>query len=109
MHRAGPVKVLAPAPAHGLAQRYATALLLDEPNARVVAFRLDPFQVVPEHHSPSTVIIVVLEGEGTFTGATGEARLGAGQSAAYEPGEPHAIRAHDVALSFLAVITPRPL
>jgi quercetin dioxygenase-like cupin family protein len=104
------MKILDPGPTRAPAHRYASALLHDEPNARVVGFRLEPHQQVPEHTSPATVLVLVTEGEGTFTGADGVAAvLAAGQSAAYAPGEPHGIRAGDVALSFLAVITPRPL
>jgi quercetin dioxygenase-like cupin family protein len=88
--------------------RHATALLHDEANARVVAFRLEPGQVVPAHQSPSTVLVHVLAGRGVFSGKGGEEELGAGESAVYEPGEPHAIRANGEGVSFLAVITPRP-
>lgn len=102
------MKVLASAPAQSRGDRHATALLHDEPNARVIGFRLDAGQEVPAHTSPSTVIVVVTAGEGVFIGADTEAVLQAGQSAVYAPGELHSIRARE-ALSFLAVIAPRPL
>ena len=103
------MKLLAAPPAQAPAHRHASALIHDEPDARVVAFRLDPHQAVPVHTSPSTVLVVVTEGEGTFTGADGEpVLLRAGQAAAYEPGEPHGMAAGDVGFCFLAVITPRP-
>ena len=88
--------------------RYASALVHDEPNARIVAFHLAPGQSVPPHTSDSTVLVQVVEGRGTFSGADGTAELAAGQSAVYAPGELHGIDAPDVALRFLAVITPRP-
>ena len=104
------MRVLAPPPAQALPHKYASALLHDEPNARVVAFRLAPGQQVAPHTSPSTVMVVVLEGEGSFSGGDGNAvTLRAGQSAVYEPAETHGMVAGDVALAFLAVITPRPL
>jgi len=88
--------------------RPATRLLQDEPNARVVAFQLLPGQRVAEHRSTSSVLVVVLEGEGTFRGADGERRLAAGEAAVFAPGEMHAIDALDVPLRFLAVIAPGP-
>jgi quercetin dioxygenase-like cupin family protein len=88
--------------------RHATALLHDEPNARVVAFRLLPGQRVAPHSSASTVIVHVTAGEGLFTGQ-GEARtLRAGETAVYAPGETHAIDAGEAELRFLAIIAPRP-
>lgn len=104
------MKILQAPPAQALAHKYASALVHDEPNARVVAFRLDPHQHVPVHTSPSTVLVVVTEGEGNFTGADGTpVLLRTGQAAAYEPGEPHGMSAGDVGFCFLAVITPRPV
>jgi quercetin dioxygenase-like cupin family protein len=102
------VKVLGPAPAPR-ADRHATALLHDEANVRVVAFRLERGQEVPSHTSPSTVLVHVLAGRGTFTGADdAAAELGAGASALFFPGEPHGIVAGDEGVAFLAVIAPRP-
>jgi quercetin dioxygenase-like cupin family protein len=88
--------------------RPATAILHDEPNLRVIAFHLAPGQVVPAHTNPSTVLVQVLAGSGTFRGADGEAVLGPGAAAVYAPGEPHAIEAGEVPLRFLAVIAPGP-
>jgi quercetin dioxygenase-like cupin family protein len=101
------VKVLGAGPGPR-ADRYASALVHDEPNARIVAFHLAPGQSVPPHTSESTVLVQVTEGHGTFSGADGAAELSAGESAVYAPGELHGIDARDVALRFLAVITPRP-
>jgi quercetin dioxygenase-like cupin family protein len=101
------MKVLACGPA-AREDRYATALVHDEANARVVAFHLLPGQQVPPHRSDSTVLVHVTSGKGRFVGSDSDAVLAAGESAAYEPGELHSIEAGDEALCFLAVITPRP-
>lgn len=90
------------------AERPATHLLHDEPNVRVVAFRLEPGQQVAPHHSAATVILQVTEGEGVFSGADGELRLRAGETVVYAPGETHAITAPAGTLRFLAIIAPRP-
>jgi quercetin dioxygenase-like cupin family protein len=101
------MKVLSRGPAPR-ADRYATELLHDEANARVVAFHLLPGQEVPAHRSDATVLVHVTEGSGRFTGTDAEAVLGAGDAAAYAPGELHGISAGEVALRFIAVIAPRP-
>jgi quercetin dioxygenase-like cupin family protein len=101
------MKVLSEGPA-GRTQRYATALLHDDANARVVAFHLLPGQKVPPHFSASTVLVCVTSGSGRFSGAEDDALLKVGQSATYAPGETHAIEAGDEPLRFIAVITPRP-
>lgn len=88
--------------------RAASELLHDEANARVVAFHLLPGQEIPSHRSDSTVIVQVVAGRGTFSGDASEALLTPGDSAVFAPGEPHAIRALDSPLRFLAIITPRP-
>lgn len=103
------MKVLADGP-ESRAERPASMLLHDEPNARVVAFRLLPGQIVPPHSSTSTVIVQVTAGSGIFRGATAadEATLRVGESAVYAPDEMHAIEATTEELQFLAIITPRP-
>ena len=88
--------------------RPASAVLHDEPNARVVAFHLEPGQQVPPHRSDSSVLVFVTAGEGTFAGEHDEQSLRAGESAAFAPGESHAITAGAAPLDFLAVIAPRP-
>jgi quercetin dioxygenase-like cupin family protein len=90
------------------AERPATHLLHDEPNLRVVAFRLQEGQEVPAHRSESSVMLTVTEGEGLFRGAEGEARLAVGESVVYAPGETHSIQATGGPLRFVAVIAPRP-
>ncbi len=90
------------------AERPATVVLHDEANARIVAFRLEPGQRIPPHHSNSTVIVQVTAGSGTFIGEDGRALLSAGETAVYAPGETHAIEAGDEPLRFLAILAPRP-
>lgn len=88
--------------------RPATALVHDSADARLVVFRLADGQEVPPHTSPSTVLLTVLAGCGTLSGADGERVCVAGDVAAYEPGELHGMRATDGELLLLATITPRP-
>jgi quercetin dioxygenase-like cupin family protein len=101
------MKVLSKGPS-ARGDRYATELLHDEANARIVAFQLEPGQEVPPHHSESTVVVLVTRGSARFTGAGTEAVLRAGDAAAYEPGEEHAIYAEEEAVRFLAMIAPGP-
>ena len=88
--------------------RPATALVHDSPDARLVVFRIAPGQEVPRHTSLSTVILTVLAGRGTLSGADGERECGPGEMVTYEPEEPHAMRATTEELLLLATITPRP-
>ena len=88
--------------------RPATAIVHDVPDARLVVFRLAPGQAVAPHTSTSTVLLTVLAGSGTLSGADEERRCVAGDVVAYAPGELHGMRAHDEELLLLATITPRP-
>ena len=88
--------------------RPAMALVHDAPGARLVVFRIAPGQAVPVHTSDSTVVLHVLSGWGLVSGADGEREVGAGTVVAYEPGEPHGMRAATGELILLAAITPRP-
>lgn len=88
--------------------RHATALLLDEPGCRLVAFTLAAGQSVPLHTSPATVMVTVVEGGGAFRGQDGDVALHTGESLKYEPNEPHGMVAGESGLRFLAVITPSP-
>ena len=89
--------------------RPATAIVHDVPDARLVVFRLAPGQAVPPHTSPSTVLLTVLAGTGTLSGADDERRCTAGDVVAYEPGELHGMRADaGEELHLLATIVPRP-
>ena len=88
--------------------RPATALLHDVPDARLLVFRIEPGQEVPPHTNSSTVILTVLEGSGTVSGADGERAVRAGEVIAYAPAEPHGMQALGERLVLLAAIVPRP-
>ena len=89
-------------------ERYATQLLHDEPNIRVIAFHLLAGQSVPPHENDSTVVLQVVEGSALFRGNDGEAMLSAGMGVVYAPGELHSIVAVDGPLRFHAFISPSP-
>ncbi len=101
------MKVLAAGP-EPRQDRPASEILHDARDARIVAFTLRPAQVVAPHRSASSVILHVVSGQGIFIGDGDEARLAAGQTAAYQPGEKHGITAGEEGLRFLAIITPAP-
>jgi quercetin dioxygenase-like cupin family protein len=84
---------------------FAEPLFVD-PTGRILRFALKPGQEVREHTAPhSPVYIVVLEGTGLFSGGDEqEERFGPGALLILETGEPHAIRAEDEALVFLAIL-----
>jgi quercetin dioxygenase-like cupin family protein len=88
--------------------RPATAVIHDAPDVRLVVFRLAPGQAVPPHRSTSSVLLTVLEGSGTLSGADDERACRAGDAVAYEPNELHGMRADGDELLLLATITPRP-
>ena len=90
------------------AERPATTLLHDSTDARVVIFRIDPGQEVPIHTSTSTVLLVVVSGTGTVAGSDAERRVGPGDIVAYDPSEPHGMRAGGEQLVIAAIIAPRP-
>jgi quercetin dioxygenase-like cupin family protein len=84
------------------------ALIHDAADVRLIVFRIAPGQAVPVHTSGSTVVLHVLSGSGTVSGADGERSVAPGTVVAYEPGEPHGMRATTEELTLLATITPRP-
>lgn len=90
------------------ADRPATAIVHDSPDARLVVFRIGPGQRVAPHTSTSTVLLTVLEGHGFVSGPEGERAVGAGDAVAYLPDELHGMRADGERLVLLATITPRP-
>lgn len=90
------------------ADRYATALIYDGAECRLVAFTLGGKQEVAVHTSSSTVLCTVVSGSGSFGGADGAITLQAGQSVQYAPNEPHGMVAGADGMRFLAVITPGP-
>ena len=86
----------------------ATAIVHDSPDVRLLVFRLAPGEEVPPHTNPSTVILTVLDGAGTFMGPDYEQSVKSGTLVTYEPNELHGIRASNGPLTVLATITPRP-
>ena len=88
--------------------RPAMAVVHDAPDARIIVFRIAAGQAVPVHTSSSTVVLHVLSGAGLVQGAEGERPVGAGTVVAYEPREPHGMRATTGELVVLALIAPRP-
>jgi len=88
--------------------RPAMALMHDGPDARLVVFRIAEGQAVPAHTSASTVVLYVLSGSGLVSGSEGEREVSAGAVIAFEPREPHGMRAPAEELRVLAVIAPRP-
>lgn len=96
----------------GNPDRAATAIILDAPDARLVAFRLSAGQEVPMHSSTSTVILSVVSGTGVISGRIDgtihDREVGVGAIVAYEPGELHGMRALNEVFVVIATITPRP-
>ena len=88
--------------------RPATALMHDVPDARVVVFRIEAGQEVAPHTSTSTVLLAIIEGSGTVSGAAGESTVRAGDLVTYEVGELHGMKAGSERLVLVAIITPRP-
>lgn len=84
---------------------YAEPLFVNE-NGRILRFTLKPGQSVQEHTAPnSPVYIVVLKGEGLFSGDDSLAeRFGPGALLIFDKGEPHAIRAGDEELVFVTFL-----
>ncbi len=56
--------------AHFSSNRPHRELLFDSPNLRVLNFNFEPGQEMPvhSHHADSEVALLILEGEGVFTG-----------------------------------------
>lgn len=73
---------------------------------RILRFTLKPGQEVVEHSAPdSPVYLVVLQGQGYFTGGERkEAQFGPNSLLIFEPGEEHSIRAEDEELVFIAFL-----
>ena len=88
---------------------YAEPLLVNE-TGRILRFSLKPGQSVREHNAPhSPVYVVVLKGHGRFTGGSGpEQAFGPNTLLTFAAGEPHAMRALDEELVFLAFLHGAP-
>lgn len=87
----------------------AEPLHVDE-NGRILRFALQPGQSVPEHNAPhSPVNIIILQGEGLFSGGDGqEQKFGPQTMLLFDPAESHAITALDEPLVFLAILHEAP-
>ena len=81
-------------------------LLYDSPNLRVLTFNFEPGQELPvhSHSADSDVALIVLDGEGEFTGAH-EMPARAGQTQIMPVAEPHGLKAH-TRVRLLVVIAP---
>lgn len=88
--------------------RPATAIAHDDADARLVTFRIEPGQEVKPHTSTSSVMLSIVSGHGTVTGADGERPVRAGELVIYARGELHGMRAAEEQLVILAMIAPRP-
>lgn len=88
---------------------YAQPLHVDK-NGRALRFTLRPGQRVQEHNAPqSPVFIVILKGQGLFSGGDGEERqFGPNSLLIFDPGEDHSIRAVDEELVFVAFLRGAP-
>jgi len=73
-------------------------LLYDSPNLRVLSFNFEPGQELPvhSHDADSEVTLIILEGEGEFTGAH-PMPARAGQLQIMPVSEPHGLRAKNPA------------
>jgi quercetin dioxygenase-like cupin family protein len=81
-------------------------LLYDSPNMRVLSFNFEPGQELPvhSHSADSDVALIVLDGEGEFTGAH-EMPARAGQAQIMPVAEPHGLKAH-TRVRLLVIIAP---
>jgi quercetin dioxygenase-like cupin family protein len=96
----------------GNAERPASAILHDSPDARLIVFRIDAAQEVPMHSSTSTVILLVLRGSGIISGPVDgviqDRKVTTGNVVSYQPGESHGMRAVGATFVVLATIAPSP-
>jgi quercetin dioxygenase-like cupin family protein len=88
---------------------YAQPLHADR-HGRILRFTLRAGQRVVEHNAPhSPVNVIVLQGQGTFSGGDGQAiTAGPGTLLLFEPGENHAISTDDDDLVFLVILHGAP-
>lgn len=92
-----------------LSDRPCSQLVHSSENMRVVVFGLEPGQVIPPHVSPSSVLMAVIQGSGTFTVAEGVRPVRAGDVTICAPNEPHGMAAGEERMVILAVIAPSPV
>jgi len=79
-------------------------------NGRLLQFALKPGQELKEHSSPSSpVYIIVLQGEGMFTGGDSSNQVaGPGSMIIYDVGERHSVKAGEDELVFVAILHGAP-
>lgn len=84
---------------------YAQPLYVDQ-HVRAIRFMLKPGQSITEHQaSTSPFNVVVLKGQGVFTGPDGiEHRVGPNTMVLFEPGEQHGVRALDEEFVFVGFL-----
>ncbi len=82
-------------------------LLYDSPCMRVLAFYFEPGQELPIHSHPadSEVSLLILEGEGVFTGGEAEVPAKSGSLEIMPVSQPHGLKAK-TRLRLLVIITP---
>jgi quercetin dioxygenase-like cupin family protein len=85
------------------AEPFAQPLLVDQ-HSRILRWMLKPGQQIAEHEVPhSPFYVVILKGQGVFTGIDGrEQAYSAGSLLIFEPGEAHTVRALDEELVFVS-------
>jgi quercetin dioxygenase-like cupin family protein len=71
-------------------------LLYDSPNVRILTFNFEPGQELPvhSHNADSEVALLILEGEGVFTGGPEEIPAQPGTLQIMSVTEPHGLRAN---------------
>lgn len=82
-------------------------LLFDSPNIRVLTFNFEPGQELPVHSHPadSEVALLILEGEGVFTGGPKEVPAKAGSLQIMSVSTPHGLKAK-TRVRLLVLIAP---
>lgn len=82
-------------------------LIFDSPNVRVLSFNFEPGQEMPvhSHNADSEVALLILEGEGVFTGGPEEIPARPGTLQIMPVTEPHGLRAQ-TRLRLLVFIAP---
>ena len=88
---------------------HAESLFVDK-NSRILRFTLKPGQSVQEHTAPnSPVYLMILQGIGLFSGRESQEQpFGPGTLLIFDTDEPHAIRAEDEELVFVAFLQGVP-
>lgn len=75
-------------------------------NGRAILFTLKPGQRIVEHHAPSSPFyVVILSGQGVFTGGNGlEQTAGPNTLLVFDPGENHTVQALQDDLIFIGFL-----